>query len=162
IGKATSLATLGVYQLAHQLAWMPTCLIYALVREVLFPLYSRSRETEQGFKEAVRKMHRRVEGLGAFAVTCLLAGGPALIKCCYGEQYQEASWIVQVLAVGVWLKMLESAGGGILWGMGHSRAPAVNNAIKVAALAALLPLGYSYGGLSGVLAALVAADFIRY
>jgi O-antigen/teichoic acid export membrane protein len=162
VGKVASLEILGLYQVAHQLAWMPARLLYMLTGQVVFPLYSRQHQSPQGIAPAVRRLHPLVAGFGAAMATGLLVTGPTLIRCLYGTRYEAAGWMVRVLAVAALLKMLEAAASAALMATGQARAPAVSNGAKTLALVVLMPVGYWCYGLPGLLAALVATDLVRY
>jgi O-antigen/teichoic acid export membrane protein len=162
LGRVTSLETLGVYQIAQQLSWMPAALLCALATCVVMPWYSRQHHSPDGVERGIRSAHPLVAGFGAVLATGLLAAGPPLIACIYGERYQAAGWMVQFLAVAALFKMLEAAGSSILLATGQSRVPALNNGIKALALVLLMPAGYCCRGLPGLLGALVLADLVRY
>jgi O-antigen/teichoic acid export membrane protein len=162
VGKVTSLATLGVYQIAAQLAIMPVVLIRTLSMQIVFPLYSRSLDRPAGIQGTVTQVHPALLIGGAMCIAALIGTGPSLVKCLYPPKYHEAGWMAQLIAVAAWFKMLESAGSSILWGRGQSRAPALNNAIKVAVLVVGLPIGFHFGGLAGLILAIISADVVRY
>jgi O-antigen/teichoic acid export membrane protein len=162
VGKATSMATLGIYQIAVQLALMPVFLLYALVNQLVFPLYSRLYQSSQDLRGSFPGVHPLAAGFAAFLATGLIASGPTAVKCLYGPHYVDAAWMVQLLGIGAWLKMLESMGSSVLWAMGKPRATAINNAVKLVALMILVPAGYWLGGLEGMILGFVGADFIRY
>jgi O-antigen/teichoic acid export membrane protein len=162
VGKVTTLGTLGVYQVAHQLAWMPVYLLYHIVQAVVFPLYSRHQQSSGGIGPGVRWLHPLVTAFGAVMATGLFATGPTLIMCLYGARYDAAGWMVQFMAVGALLKMLETAASAILLGTGQSRAPAISTATKTVAFAILVPGGYYLHGLPGLLGGIVATDLVRY
>ncbi len=70
--------------------------------------------------------------------------------------------MVELLALGALFKMLEAAASSVLMATGHPRAPAVSSGVKAVALLLLLPSGYRFYGLPGLLGALAASDLIRY
>jgi O-antigen/teichoic acid export membrane protein len=92
----------------------------------------------------------------------LLGAGPSLVAFLYDSRYQEAGWMLQVLAVAMWFQTLETLESSVLWTLGHTRAPALSNAAKLLALVAFVPLGQWMGGFRGLLLGFVAADAVRY
>jgi O-antigen/teichoic acid export membrane protein len=162
LGKVGSLGTLGLYQIAHQLAWMPATLLYLMAAQVVFPLYSRQHQSPKGVKEGITRIHPLVAAFGALMATGLVATGPTLIRCLYGERYAAAGWMVEFLALGALFKMLEAAASSVLMATGHPRAPAVSSGTKAVAMLLLLPSGYHFYGLPGLLGALAASDLVRY
>jgi O-antigen/teichoic acid export membrane protein len=162
IGKLLSLHVLGIYQLAHALAWLPVSLMYILGTQIIFPLYSRLYRSPQGLGERLRLIHPLWLGLGALMVSALIGAGPDVVNCLYGHRYHEAGWMTQVLGAVAWLKMLESATDALLLGIGHMKAVAVNNGLRLVILGVLMPLGYYSFGLPGLLAGLGGAALLRY
>jgi O-antigen/teichoic acid export membrane protein len=156
------MAVLGIYQIAVQLALMPVFLMYALVSQMIFPLYSRLYEATQDIRGSFHRVHPLAAGLSAFLATGLIAAGPIAVKCLYGPRYEAAAWMVQLLGIGAWLKMLESIGSSVLWAVGKPRATAINNAAKLVALLILVPAAYWLGGMQGLILGFVGAEFIRY
>jgi O-antigen/teichoic acid export membrane protein len=162
VGKVTSLVLLGLYQIAHQLASLPLLLLSGISEQVVLPLYSRQNQSRQGITPGIRWLHPLLTGFGACAATGLFVTGPLFIACLYGDRYQGAGWMVRILAVGAFFKVLASASSTALLALGQSRGPAIANGTKALALVVLLPVGYFFGGLTGLLGALVVADVLRY
>jgi O-antigen/teichoic acid export membrane protein len=162
IGKVASFQTLGVYQVAVQLALLPTLLVYALVPQIVFPYYSRLHQAGRDLRGVFSRLHPWVAGGAAFLVSGLIGTGPALVHCLYDQRYENAGWMLQILALGAWWRMLEAAEGSVLWAMGRARASALSNAAKVLALLVLGPLGFWLGGFAGMVVGFAAADLTRY
>jgi O-antigen/teichoic acid export membrane protein len=162
IGKLTSLTTLGVYQIARQLNWMAAAMLCGVASQILLPLYSRRLQAGQAPQAVARGLHPLMGVFCAVVVTGMLTTGPALVNCLYGARYAEAGWMLQVLAVGTWLRMLITLGNAALWGGGNSRSPAAISILSVATLAVAMPLGYSQLGLAGLLLGLVLMELVAY
>jgi O-antigen/teichoic acid export membrane protein len=162
VGKLEGTGTLGVYQIAVQLALVPKLLMYALVPKLIFPLYGRAHQDGRGVTAAFRRLHGPAAAFEAFLVTGLISCGPALVRCLFKADYHEAGWMLQLVAVGAWLAMLESTGGAVLWAAGQSRTSAVSNAAKALTVPLLATAGFYLGGLPGLLLGFAAADLVRY
>jgi O-antigen/teichoic acid export membrane protein len=162
VGKVASLAILGLYQVSHQLSWMPVTLLYTICGQLVFAIYSRQLQSGQGIAPALRRIHPLLIGFAGVTATGLFVCGPTLIACLYGDRYAGSGWMVSLMAVAAFFKMLESAVTTTLMAMGRSREPAIGNAVKAVALLVLLPAGYFFGGMVGLLCALAVADVIRY
>jgi O-antigen/teichoic acid export membrane protein len=157
-----SLALLGVYNFAAQLAAIPGQLMATLSWQLVFPLYSRRIRAGEDVRGAVAAIHPLAAGVAAFLTAGLLSAGPSLVAFLYDSRYQEAGWMLQLLAVAVWFQTLETLESSVLWTLGRTRAPALSNAAKLAAMAALAPLGHRLGGLHGLLLGFVLSDVVRY
>jgi O-antigen/teichoic acid export membrane protein len=157
-----SLAMLGVYNFAAQLAAIPGQLMATLSWQLVFPLYSRRIQAGEDIRGAVATVHPLAAGTAAFLTAGLLGAGPRLVAFLYNVHYQEAGWMLQLLAVAVWFQTLETLESSVLWTLGKTRAPAFSNAAKLAAMIVLAPLGHWLGGFHGLLLAFVASDAVRY
>jgi O-antigen/teichoic acid export membrane protein len=157
-----SLALLGVYNFAAQLAAIPGQLMATLAWQLVFPLYSRRIRAGEDVRGAVASVHPLAGGVAAFLTAGLLGAGPSLVAFLYDSRYQEAGWMLQLLAVAIWFQTLETLESSVLWTLGRTRAPALSNASKLVAMAALAPLGHHLGGFRGLLLGFVASDAVRY
>jgi O-antigen/teichoic acid export membrane protein len=225
VPKLAGLATLGVYNLAVQIAFAAEWVISIIAQRVIFPLYSRMynngdpliqrpgnltipafwrrkfrdfRDSKSLKAEAVRSpsqvaapsppidlstdscqdeatpkteprlgaifstVHPWAIGFAAFLTAGILASGPTLIRCLFRPQYHEAGWMLQLLAIGSWIKMLQSFSGSLLLAIGNSRGLALGNAMKLLAIPLSLWAGYSVAGLQGLIIGFVATNLIQY
>jgi O-antigen/teichoic acid export membrane protein len=157
-----SLALLGVYNFAAQLAAIPGQLMATLSWQLVFPLYSRRVQAGEDVRGAVATVHPLAGGVAAFLTAGLLGAGPSLVAFLYDSRYQDAGWMLQLLAVAVWFQTLETLESSVLWTLGKTRAPALSNAAKLAAMAIFAPLGHHFGGFRGMLLGFVVSDAVRY
>ncbi|MFW6049750.1 MAG: oligosaccharide flippase family protein [Myxococcota bacterium] len=161
-GKLVPMAMLGVYSIAQIYATLPPQLSSHVVSHVVFPALSRHRQQGHDLAAAYRRVRVPMLIGSAFLVSCLLAGGPTMIRFLYDERAVDAGWIVQLLSVGAWFLVLESVNGALLLADGRSRAVAAAQGAKVLAMAALIPVGYGLGGFPGAIAGFAAADVFKY
>jgi O-antigen/teichoic acid export membrane protein len=169
LGKL-DLVLLGVYSIGVTLAQVPTGLLERLNWQLVFPLYSRAYHQRVPVRAAFAKVHVATTGLAAFMVTGLIATGPAFIRCVYDDRYWAAAWMVQLLAVGAWFRMLEATGDSFLLSLGKSGVSAISNGAKVIVIPILVPLGYWLGGIfggetgkvPGLIVGFVGGDLVRY
>jgi len=157
-----SLATLGVYHLANQIAMVPSALMGTVARQVVLPIYSRMIDAGSDLREAVRLVQLRAGALSALLVAGLIAIAPTLIRCLYDDRYQEAGWILPMLAVSGLLQILDSNGSSLLIARGKPRIYALSNGVKVFCLILFMPVGAWVDGLRGLIAALLLGDLARY
>jgi O-antigen/teichoic acid export membrane protein len=80
----------------------------------------------------------------------------------YDPRYADAGWVVQVLALAAWFQILESTNGGALLSLGKPKWLAAGTGAKTLAIVALIPLGSMGWGFPGAVAALAAAELIKY
>jgi O-antigen/teichoic acid export membrane protein len=157
-----SVAALGVYWVVTQLAQMPVLLIQALASRLIFPLFSRM--IHRGFtpRDVFGPIYLVANMAGALLIAGLLAVGPTAVYCLWDPRYHDAAWMVQILAVGVWLQIMEANAGSILFAQGHTHVVAASNAAKAASMFVFIPIGFAWGGLLGLILGFVAGDLVRY
>jgi O-antigen/teichoic acid export membrane protein len=157
-----SLAVLGVYHIANQFVAAAVALMAAFSAQLIFPLYSRTLGSGEAFAPRLGRVHLAAGAAGALLLAGVLAAGPSLVRCLYDERYQEARWIMQLLALGAWLQVLEANAGAVLFAKGRPQFSALSNGVKVMCLAAFIPLGLWADGLRGLIIGFVLGDFARY
>ena len=157
-----SVTILGVYHIANQFAMVPAILMGTLARQLVLPLYSRMNDAGKNLDESVRMVQLRAGALAALLIAGLIAVGPTLIRCLYDDRYQEAGWILPMLAVSALFQIFVANASSLLIARGNSRIYALSNAIKVGCLIVFMPLGAYFDGLRGLIAALIAGDMGRY
>lgn len=162
IGKVASLAELGVYRVASQLAALPAQFIAALCAQLVFPLYSRLVRYGRAGGPGIAGVHRTLGVLAGWLVTGLLVAGPTFVECLYRGRYQEAGAYVQLLAAAVWFTMLQSTGEAVLLARGQARLMALGQVLKLGALVPLMAVGYERAGLTGLVVGYATAEALRY
>jgi O-antigen/teichoic acid export membrane protein len=149
-GRIVSVAVLGVYQQAATLVRMPIELIARLAHMSLYPALARSAEL--GRDELARKLRAAravILPLGVAAVIGLALGAPLAVKILYPGKFQDAGWMAQVMAVGLWLTILQASADRTLLAMGSARPLAACNFVNMVATVAFAFLGYYVGGRHG-------------
>lgn len=162
-GKLVTMAALGVYNIGLNLALVPSTVISRLSGGIMFPLYSRFHHKGAPMQPIYRNARLPLLVLGGWATAGIVAGGPTIIELLYDPRYIEAGWILQILVVGLWFGLaLDSSNQVALIALGHTRWTAISGASKVAGMAALIPLGWHFGGFLGAMLGLAGSDFLRY
>jgi O-antigen/teichoic acid export membrane protein len=162
VAGMTSLATLGVYNLAVGLAAVGWMVVETIATKVVYPYYSRLNQQGESFQTSFRKVHPWAAGFAAFATAGLVSTGPAVVRCLFKPDYAAAGWMLQLAALGGWVSMLEMLSGKILWVQGHTRIQAVGMGLKLLAVGPCAWAGYSLAGLGGMIVGFAAAELVRY
>lgn len=160
-GRLVSLEELGVYGMALALAAMPVFALAKVGSSVVFPVLSRLGRGAEQTREAVRVRALLVVGGGAF-LSSILPAGPLLIEVLYDPRYLAAGWILQLLLVGGWFQVLEAPNTSFLLARGETRLVACGNAVKLVAIATLLPVGFVLHGFAGGILCVALADALKY
>jgi O-antigen/teichoic acid export membrane protein len=161
-GSIATLTTLGVYAIALTVAGMPTLIIQRIGSNVLFPVYSRLRHQGQSLRGGLDRARRPLLVTGGITLTALVAAGPSAIHVMYDKRYFEAGWMLQILSLGAWAQCLSFTSGAALMALGHSRAIAAANLVKLVTFVAGVPIAYSLAGFPGAVWATVACETAKY
>jgi O-antigen/teichoic acid export membrane protein len=161
-GKMIPIGLLGVYSIALNLAIVPTAAITRVSGTVVFPAYTRNSHNPAYLPTIFHRVRFPLLAVGGMTVAGLIASGPILVRLVYRPEYHEAGLFVAILAVGVWFQITESTNGSALLAIGKANWLAACNAVKIAAMLTIIPLGFHFGGFHGALWALVIADALRY
>lgn len=161
-GKLIPLSLLGVYSIGMMWASFPMAAIDHVFNSVMFPLLSRYNDAPGDFASAYRRTRTPWLLVGGCACACLLAGGPALVRCLYDERAADAGWIIQILAAATWLLCLESASSTALLARGHSQWVAAGGAGKLIGMLVCIPIGFQLYGFVGALLGYASSELVRY
>lgn len=151
LGLATTM-NLVVWQVAKQLSG-----------RVLFPAYSEVfRNNPADFSKVVEK-GRLVQVVPTWCMSLMLAfGAPAIFSVLYDHRYWPAATILQILALGMMVDVLNGSYSGVLWAM---RRVAVSTALQVAMLICQIGgmlAGFALGGKQGSIIGFAAAGWVLY
>ncbi len=161
-GKMISLADLGVYNVALTIATIPTSAMHSLAGKVIFPLFSRVNDTGEHLAQVFRKARRFHLVLSGWTLSGLIGGGQAAIGLIYDENYASGGWMLQLLAVSMWVAAPEATNSSASLACGFPRWVATSNLAKLIGMLILLPTGYHLAGFQGALIAYAAAELFRY
>ena len=161
VGKLMSMEMLGVYGIAAMIAALPTQAVLRLGSAVAFPAYARIA-ARGNLDAAFRRVRLPLLVGGAIMVSGMIVVGPIAVRILYDRRYWEAGWILQFLAVMSWFQILDSTIEAALLATARVRWLAAGNGVKLAAMVALVPLGFHYWGFAGGLLGLIGAEFAKY
>lgn len=163
LGKLFSFEMLGVYTVAFTLADLPSQVVSRLCNQVIFPVVS----TQAGIsREALRQKisaKRRMLLLGlALGVAVLFNAGDVIILTLYDANYEDAAWMLPILAIGIWPMIVFYLSNSILLGVGQSIYGAAGYNVKVVYMIVTVPLAYQSFGLLGAIIAIALNDILPY
>jgi len=161
-GKLTTMAMLGIYSIAIMLSTTLDRLVTKLASNVLFPLYSASRYSQQDLKAVYTSTRRPLLLLSGWIVAGIAAGGPTVIRLLYDPRYWEAGWMLQILIFAVWFRTLGSGNTAVTLAVGRSDWVAAASLGKVVGLAVFVFLGYSTLGFPGAVLGVAGASATNY
>ncbi len=161
-GKLVSIEELGVYNVANVWASIPLAIVGRVFDVALFPALCRFNKDDTAFAHTFQNIRRPWLILAGWLCSCLIAGGPALIRFLYDRRAADAEWIVQILAASMWLFALENANGTALMARGYPKFVAAGNLAKLLAMIVLIPVGMKMRGFFGGVVGYALSEFFRY
>ena len=161
-GKLMTIEQLGVYNISNVWASIPLAVVGRVFDSALFPALCRLNAEKVDFQRSLRELRTPWLMLSGAMCTCLVAGGPALIRFMYDQRAADAEWIVQILAASMWLFTLENANGTALLARGFPKFVAAGNLAKLLAMIVLIPLGMKLHGFVGAIVGYAISEVFRY
>lgn len=163
LGRLFTLELLGIYTIAFTLSDLPLSIIQALGSNVMLPIISQQSHLPQA--ELRRKIleKRRFLLLGmAVGLTGLICFGDILIQSLYDSRYHQAAWMLPILALGNWPRMLPMTTAPTLIAIGKPLYGAVGNCLKFIYMLVALPLSFVAIGPLGAVIAIALNDVPFY
>ena len=163
LGKQLSLEILGIYTIAFTIANIPLSVGKRLSNKVLFPAISQTINLPRSKLRAkiLKTRFQFLMGLGLF-LTALFSFGDLLILNLYDENYAQAAWMLPILIIGIWPRVLTQTISPSLLALGKPFYAACGNFLKFCYMIILLPLGISYMGILGAVIVVAFNDLPFY
>ncbi len=163
LGKLISFTLLGVYGIAYSVSDIPRAVINAFSNRVGFPFMAKMAHLPLAeFRKLFLRYRLRTLLAGALMLSAMVYLGGFLVTKMYDHRYHDASWMVPVLALGLWHTLMYATTTPALLSLGKSNYGAIGNAAYCIAILAAIPLGFYYFGMFGAVIAVAAGDFPLY
>ncbi|MEG3906717.1 oligosaccharide flippase family protein [Microcoleus sp. w1-18aA5] len=163
LGKIFTLTMLGIYGIAFTLGDMPRQVIIAISGRVIFPSISMLAELpREELRAKILKNRNLILIPLAVGLAIFVIFGDQLILTLYRKEYEAASWMMPILALGIWHTTLHNIMGSCLLAVGKSQYPAIGNLLTFLNLCISIPLGYYLKGNLGAVIAVALGDLPTY
>jgi O-antigen/teichoic acid export membrane protein len=163
LGKLISFSLLGVYGIAYSVSDIPRAVISAFSNRVGFPFIAKLVHLPIAeFRKAFLHYRFRALAVGAFLLSLVVHVGGFLVTKMYDRRYHGASWMVPVLALGLWHTMMYFTTMPVLLSLGNSRYQAIGNGAYFFTAITAIPLGFHFYGMFGAVVAVAASDLPMY
>ncbi|MEG4146211.1 oligosaccharide flippase family protein [Microcoleus sp. Pol12B5] len=163
LGKIFTLTMLGIYGIAFTLGDMPRQVIIAISGRVIFPSISMLAELpREELRAKILKNRKLILIPLAVGLAIFVIFGDQLILTLYRKEYEAASWMMPILALGIWHTTLHNIMGSCLLAVGKSQYPAIGNLLTFVNLCISIPLGYYLKGNLGAVIAVALGDLPTY
>lgn len=161
LGKL-NIVVLASYNIAAQLARLPSLVIRDLGHQLVFPLYCRLIRQDVKLNESYETIHSSLTGFAGWLTAGAFAACPTLILMAYNQQYAAAADFVRWLSIAAWLTILQTSSETVLLALGQTRQIAASQVVKLFLLLPLVVGGYYLGGFLGLVAGFTLAEAGRY
>ncbi len=163
LGKLVTFTTLGIYNIAFTIADIPRQVILQFSNRVGFPFVSKMVHLPfPQFRTNVLRYRLYTLCAGAFILNVVIVLGGPLIQTIYDTRYEAATWMVPILALGLWHTLLYTTAGDILFSLGKPVYNAIGTACFCASMFLSLPLAFHFFGLRGGVISVAAGDLPLY
>lgn len=161
-GKVFDVWALGIFGVAATFSMVPTQAVMRLGNQVVFPTYAKVVNRGDDLSRVLDRVREPVLVAAGLAASGMFAAGPWLVKLLYPVPYVAAGWMLQLLSVGMLMRVLSETSKAALLSVGQSRAVAIGQAMKLVCFVVLAPIGYMTLGMMGFVAALSLSECGRY
>ncbi|MEG4342528.1 oligosaccharide flippase family protein [Microcoleus sp. A003_D6] len=163
LGKIFTLTMLGIYGIAFTLGDMPRQVIIAISGRVIFPSISLLADLPRPELRAKILKNRKLILIPlAVGLAIFVSFGDQLILALYRKEYVAASWMMPILALGIWHTTLHNMMASCLLAVGKSQYAAMGNLLTFVNLCISIPLGYHLKGNLGAVIAVALGDLPTY
>ena len=166
LGQLFDWKLLGLYGGVFRLSDMPRHAFMGIGRKVIIPSISMLAADlpSEELRPKILKNRNLILIPLAIGLAIFVSGGNQLTLIRYGggEYYVKYSWMIPILALGIWHRTLHNLMGSCLLALGKSQYPAMGNLLTFVNLCIGIPLGYHLKGNLGALMAVAVSDIPTY
>lgn len=163
LGKCIGLEWLGVFSVAYGIAEAARSLVTKVNNRVTLPAVSNRNHLPPGELRTIVLRHRGPMLLWlAAGLAALTVAGDQIIVLLYPEEFHEAAWMLPLLTIGLWPRLLSSTIYPMLLAVGKPRWNAVGSLTKLVLVAVGIPVGFASWGLAGAVLAVALAELPLY
>ncbi len=163
LGRLFPLELLGIYTIAFTLSDLPLSVIQAVGSNVMLPIISQQSHLPRPELRLKILEKRKFLLLGmAVVLVVLICFGDFLILGLYDSRYHPAAWMLPILALGNWPRMLPMTTAPTLIAIGRPIYGAWGNCLKFVYMLVAIPLGFLAFGPLGAVVAIALNDLPFY
>jgi lipopolysaccharide exporter len=156
VGLTTSTHVLGLYQFATRVAEIPVVTFTRAVAQVALPALSGRRDPAS-LAPVWRSLRRSVLTANAAVTAAMLVFAPAIVSAATGDRWMAAVPALRILSAAMFCRALIVITGQLLDAVGRPQQTLQLNAVRLALLAASVPIALT-SGIEGVALAVLGAN----
>jgi O-antigen/teichoic acid export membrane protein len=160
LGRLLGASWLGVYSVAINVSDAIGVVVTRVINGVMYPALSQvGREVGSNASSLYYRMRLRLDALSMTATGFVAGMGGWIVRVLWDQRYADAGWILQVLCVRLAISLLVAPAETCLFSLGHTRYGFFRSLTRLLATLILLPVGWHFAGVKGVVWGTVAAEF---
>ena len=159
LGALIDPTSLGTYSIAFLIFSSIDQVLTKIIVDVSFPALSEVvRGDRAGLRAAYYRFHIAIASGAYFCAGALIFAGSALISLLYDKRYEQAGWILEILALALFAQPFRMATQTFL-ALGTARIYFHLHTIRIITLFVALPAGFYFWGLEGAVYGIVLSYF---
>ena len=159
LGRLISFAMLGVYGVAFTMSDIPRQIISQFAYRVGYPFVAKLKSRPfPDFRRQVLKYRLYALLCGALLLACVTTGGGLLVHRIYDARYRDATWMVPLLALGLWHTLMYNCSQPVLLSLGKPKYNAIGTGCFCVFIFTALPIAFHYRGLPGAVFSVAIGD----
>lgn len=163
LGKFISIQELGYFSIAIVLSSNLVKLITDIGQKVLFPVYARLAErSNQDLGKNLQQIRLRLFCVALPPLCLLTIFGDLIVALLWDPRYQPAGPMLQILAAGGVLRVVNATTLPVLLAVGDSFRHLINTLARALFLALGMAVGAHLGGTLGCIAGIAVAPILQY
>jgi O-antigen/teichoic acid export membrane protein len=163
LGKLVSLRTLGLYGIAFAVSDIPRQVILTFSGQIVVPFVSKVADLPRHeFLAVVLKYRWKVLIVSAAILGAVATLGDLVMGRIYDVRYHDATWIVTVLALGLWHTIMYNTMSPCLFAVGKRQYAVAGYFFSSLVIFAFVPLTYYKWGLVGSVWTVAFSDLPMY
>lgn len=163
LGKLFTLEMLGVYGLALMLSDVPRSVTITLSSKVIFPAISKFSDLPRPeLRSKILNNRKKLLLALTISMALLIGFGDQVIRLLYDSRYQDAAWMLPILAIGIWPRLVCVTIEPVLFSIGTMQYTTFGNFCRFVFTVAAISLGFSWLGTVGAVIGVALNDLIYY
>jgi O-antigen/teichoic acid export membrane protein len=163
LGKLVSFQTLGMYGIAFALSDIPRQVIMSFSGHIVVPFVSKLAHLPRGeFFGLALRYRKNVLLFAAVILSLVVASGDQFMAHIYDIRYRDATWIVPILALGLWHTILYNTTSPCLFAIGKPQYAVVGYFFSALVIITGTPLAFYKWGLVGSVWVVALSDVPMY
>jgi O-antigen/teichoic acid export membrane protein len=163
LGKIFSLELLGIYIIASVFANIPRQIIGQLSHKLIYPIISAQIHLDRrSLRSKIIAKRRLVLLLVAPFLAILIAFGDLIILNLYDKRYAPGSWMLPILAIGLWPRVLSYTIDPVFLALGKPKYTAYGNLMVFLVLIVGVPITFYFSDIVLVIVLISAKELMSY